>query len=380
MDTGNNKKYELAKQPKSSKKLIIFLDIFLVVAVISLVVLWMDSRTPLPTYEIHEVKKGTIENKTLATGKISPRNMVSVKPQISGIISELKKEPGDSVKVGDILAVINVVPEMTSLNAAQARLEMAQINMRLMKDEYDRQLSLYESKVVSRQEMLRVETEYKKAHAELVNARDNLSIVRSGVSASTGGHTQVRSTIDGTILNIPVKVGSSVIQSNTFNDGTTIATVADMNDMLFIGNIDESEIDKVYVGMPVSVSIGALKQQTFNAVLEYIAPQGMEINGAILFEIKATVNIPPDVTIRSGYSANAEMILEKSKDVLMVPEGALYAEGDQYFVYLCYIDDEGNTIYVKQYVTLGLSDGVYVEINGKNIREGDKIRGNILSK
>lgn len=378
MKAYNNRRFT---KKNTSRIWIILLILFLLITLISFVVLWKDSRTPEPDYELFEITRGTIENTSLATGKISPRNMVLVKPQISGIISELKKEPGDAVKVNEVIAVISVVPEVASLNAAQARAETARINYKLMQEEYDRQRTLFIKKVISRQEMDRVDAEYKKARVELDNANDNLNIVRSGVSASTGGHTQVRSTIDGTILNVPVKVGTSVIQSNTFNDGTTIATVADMNDMIFVGDLDESEIDKVYVGMPVNISIGALEKRTFSAQLEHIAPQGVEINGAILFEIKAAVHIPSNVTVRAGYSANAEMVLAKAENVLTVPESALHTENDgSSFIYVYRPDNGEKELYSKQYVTLGLSDGVNIQITGDNIREGDKVRGNMLAQ
>ena len=364
----------------TSKIRILLLLAFLLIAVVSLVALWKDSRIPDATYELFEVQKGTIENTTLATGKISPRNMVSVKPQISGIISQIKKTPGEKIKENEVIAVINVVPEMASLNAAETRVEVAQINFNLMSDEYHRQELLFNKKVISRQEMDKVDAEYKKAQVELNNSRDNLSIVRSGVSLRSGGHTQVRSTINGTILDVPVKVGTSVIQTNTFNDGTTIATVADMNDLIFIGDLDETEIDKVYIGMPVNISIGALEKRVFHAKLEYIAPQGKEINGAILFEIKAAVQIPNDVVIRSGYSANAEMTLGKATDILMLPESALYMEDNEAFIYVCENQEDRKLSFRKQPVTLGLSDGVRVQIEGDSIREGDFVRGAILSK
>ncbi len=366
------------KKSKSKRVQALLLDIFIILAVASLVVLWLDSKDPKIEYEVHEVKRGNIENVTLATGKISPRNMVQIKPQISGIIARVMKEPGDKVTVDEVIASISVVPEMASLNAAQARVEVAEINFALARDNHDRQRILYDKKVISKQEMDRYEAEYKKAQVEINNSRDNLQIVRSGVSMSTGGHTRVRSTINGTVLNVPVKVGTSVIQSNSFNDGTTIATVADMSDMIFVGNIDETEIDKVYAGMPVIITIGALEKRAFDAQLEYIAPQGVEINGAILFEIKAAVDIPEDVTIRAGYSANAEMVLSRAADVLVIPESCVhFNEEEMPYVYVYYKDKNGTNVPEECYVTLGLSDGVNVEVASECLEEGSIIRGNV---
>lgn len=354
----------------------VLLIVFALAVVATFVILWRDSRPQKAAYEIYTVERGNVRNTIIATGKIQPRDIVLIKPHISGIISELKKEPGDTVRVNEVIAIIKVIPEMATLNSAQARVKLAQISYDQVKEAYNRQSILFDQKIIAREEMEQSRAEFEKAQVEVRNSRDNLNIVEKGISTSmpNRGNTHVKSTIDGTVLNIPVKVGTSVIQSNTFNDGTTIATVADMNDMIFIGKLDETEIGKVYVGMPVKVTIGAIEKQEFEAQLEYIAPEGVEENGAIMFEIKAVTSIPGNVTIRSGYSANADIILDSAEGVVTVPEYALEMDKGVPYVYIL---QAGGT-FKKQAVTLGISDGVNVEVKS-GLTTGQKVRGNEIS-
>lgn len=374
MKKGNNGE----KSKRKSIFQIALLIIFFVAVIASFVILWKDSQPSKKMYELPVVTIGDIENNTIVAGKISPRDVVSIKPQISGIISELKKNTGSYVRSGEVIAVVKVIPESVSLNSAKARLQTAKVEYDFQKGEYNRQRKLYENKVIAKEEMDKTEAEYEKSRIEYHNSQDNLDIVTSGVSSSVAGYTntQIKSTINGTILNIPVKVGTSVIQSNTFNDGTTIARVADMNDMIFIGDLDETEIDRVYVGMPLKISVGALEKRKFDAELEYIAPQGEERNGTILFEIKATVNIPDSIVIRAGYSANAEIVLDEVKGVPVIPERAVVKEENETYVYILdkALSTGGKNHFIKQPVKLGLSDGVNVEVRS-GLTGGETIRG-----
>lgn len=339
--------------------------------------LYQKSQPKKVEYEINKVEKGNIEKTSVATGKVSPRDEILIKPQISGIISEVLKEAGDFVKVGDILATVQVIPDVSQLNSAESRVNIAQINLRQIKSIYDRQKQLFEQNVIAREEMDQAEADYKKAQEELSTAQDNKDIIIKGISKNTAkySNTQIRSTITGMILDVPVKAGNSVIQANTFNDGTTIATVADMSDMIFIGNIDETEVGRVHVGMPIKLSIGAIENQTFNAELEYISPKGVETNGAILFEIKAAATIPDTVTIRAGYSANAEIILDKALDVLTIPESSITFSSDSAFVYLLKMEEKGKQDFDKISIKTGLSDGIKVEVKS-GLTLGQEIRGN----
>lgn len=331
-------------------------------------------------YEIVTVEDGSIETSTVATGKVSPRDEVLIKPQISGIISELKKEAGQYVKSGEVIAVVKVIPEMSQLNSAESRVTVAQINLTQLKSEYERQKQLFAKGVIAKEEMDKSDADYKKAIEELENSKDNLDIVKNGISKKTAqySNTQIRSTIDGMILDVPVKVGNSVIQSNTFNDGTTIATVANMNDMIFIGKIDETEVGRIHVGMPIKLSIGAIEKQKFDANLEYIAPKGTEENGAILFEIKAAARIPDTTVVRAGYSANAEIVLAKKENILTIPESCVTFSNDSAFVFVLKDSIDNKQNFEKRNIKVGLSDGIKVEVKS-GLKKSDRIRGNELS-
>lgn len=337
--------------------------------------LYQKSQPEIIVYETHQPKVMDLEKTTLITGKIEPRDEVNIKPQISGIIAELYKEAGQMVKKDEVIAKVKVIPDMSSLSSAESRIELAQINLDQAQREYDRIRNLYEEKLVSTEDYEKSLQALNQAKAEMKVAKDQLNIVREGISLSNAqmSTTLIRSTIDGLILDVPVKVGNSVILSNSFNDGTTIATVADMTKLIFRGNIDETEVGRVKEGMPVSISIGALEEVTLDATLEYISPKATEQNGANQFEIKAAIALPDDITIRSGYSANAKLTLQKANKVLTVPEAAIEFKGDSTFVYLL-TDSVPTQSFKKQAVTTGLSDGLNIEIKS-GLKGKETVRG-----
>ncbi len=336
--------------------------------------LWKKSRPVVKIYQIEEVSRTNVDKRTVATGKVEPRNEILIKPQMSGIIAEIYKEAGDVVKAGDIIAKIKVIPDMVSLNSAESRVQLAQISFDQATRNYDRDKKLYAEKVISREEFEKTELQYFNGKEELKAAKDNLSLTRDGISndKSQMTNTLVRSTINGTILDIPVKVGNSVIQSNSFNDGTTIATVANMADMLFVGKLDETEVGRINVGMPMDITIGAVEGKKLTATLEYVSPKGVEENGAIMFEMKAAVKVPADVFVRAGYSANAEIVLSKSENVLTVPESCVEFSSDTAFVYVLKTPEPQT--FEKRQVKVGLSDGIRIEVkSGLKLKE--KVRG-----
>ncbi len=365
------------------KVLRIILFVFLGLIVLgTFVFLWKKGQPKEVVYEITSAETGDVENTTVATGKVSPRDEILIKPQISGIVSEVLKEAGDYVKVGDVIATVKVVPDVSQLNSAESRVSVAQINLNQIKAEYNRQKDLFTKGVIAKEEMDKSEADYKKAQEELENSKDNLDIVKTGISKKTAqySNTQIRSTITGMILDVPIKAGNSVIQANTFNDGTTIATVADMNDMIFIGKIDETEVGRVHTGMPIKLSIGAIENQKFDAKLEYIAPKGVEENGgAILFEIKAAAQIPDTVLVRAGYSANAEIVLARVEKVITIPESTITFNNDSSFVYILKDTIDQKQTFDKKNIKIGLSDGIKVEVKEGLKVGGDKIRGNEMS-
>lgn len=359
-----------------------FFKILLVVAIVLLFVgtflfLWNKSKPKVVMYEHVSPVIGTIETKSIATGQIEPRDEVLIKPQISGIVSEVYKEAGDEVKAGDVIALVKVIPEIGTLNAAQSRVNVAKIAMEQSDKDFTRAKRLYNEGVSSKEEYEKAEVEHKRAIEELQTAKDNFEIVRDGIAGSSKqfSNTQIRTTVNGMILDVPIKVGNSVIPSNNFNDGTTIATIADMTNMIFKGKVDEAEVGQLRMGMPMTLTIGALRDVKIDAVLEYISPKSLVENGAVLFEIKAAVSIPDSLFIRSGYSANAEIILQKKENVVTLPEGVVEFVNDSTFIYLLTDSTAIPQNYKRTAVKLGLSNGLNIEIKS-GVTMSDRIRSN----
>ena len=337
--------------------------------------LWKKSQPVVTVYEVVSPKRDTVVTKTVATGNVEPRYEVEIKPQISGIIAELRKEAGQMVKEGEIIATIKVIPEMVQLNSAESRVNVAEISLKQVEETYKRDEQLFQKGVIAQEDFDVSRANYLKAIEERDNAQSALEIIRDGIAqnSNVSSTTQIRSTITGMILDIPVKVGNSVIQANNFNDGTTIATVADMGDMIFKGNVDETEIGRIHEGMPIKLTVGAMESRAFDAQLEYVSPKGVEKNGAIQFEIKAAVTIPSDAFIRAGYSANAEIVLKRAENVLTVPESTIEFSGDSAFVQLVK-QEQPEQQFERHLVKVGLSDGINIEIQ-EGLTEQDKVRG-----
>ncbi|MGR4838151.1 MULTISPECIES: efflux RND transporter periplasmic adaptor subunit [unclassified Bacteroides] len=357
-----------------------YLKIALLVVVAALfiwtfVFLYQKSRPKVAVYETVTPEVTDLEKNTVATGKVEPRDEVLIKPQISGIVSEVYKEAGQTIKKNEVIAKVKVIPELGTLNSAESRVRLAGINATQAETNFARTQKLYKDKLISAEEYEKEEVAVKQAREELQTAKDNLEIVKEGITKNSASFssTLIRSTIDGLILDIPIKVGNSVIMSNTFNDGTTIATVANMNDLIFRGNIDETEVGRIHEGMPVKLTIGALQNLSFNATLEYISPKGVEQNGANQFEIKAAISAPDSVQIRSGYSANAEIVLERAQKVLALPESTVEFSGDSTFVYVM-TDSIPSQKFERRPIKVGMSDGIKIAIKS-GITAKDKIRG-----
>lgn len=342
---------------------ILLWTVIAVVFVGTFVYLYLNSKEKEVTYAQVNPSTATIERSTVLTGKIEPRDEIDVKPQISGIITEIAVEAGQRVKAGDVIARIKVIPEASQLSSAQSRVNLAEIELRDARLKFDRDTDLYAKKVISREEFETSEKAFNRAKEELQSAEDSYRIVREGVSRynASESNTLVRATIDGLVLDVPVKVGSSVIQANTFNDGTTIATIADMNNLLFKGKVDETEVGLLSVGLPMNITIGALPDASPTAVIEYIAPKGTDNSGANTFEIKAAVTLDNADAVRAGYSANASVVLAKAENVLTVPEGVVEFEGDSTYVYVL-TDSVPKAVYTRRAITPGMSDGIKIEV------------------
>lgn len=339
------------------------------------VFLYQKSQPEKVSYQVLKAETKDLVQTTVATGKIEPRDEVEIKPQISGIIAEVYKEAGQTVKEGEVIAKVKVIPELGTLNAAESRVRLAEMNGKQAEIDLERMEKLYQGKLVSNEEYEKTLLAAKQAREELQAAKDNLEIVKEGITKNSASFssTLIRSTITGLILDVPIKVGNSVIMSNTFNDGTTIATVADMSDLIFRGNVDETEVGHIREGIPVKITLGALQNMKFDAVLEYISPKSTENNGANQFEIKAAIDVPDSVTIRSGYSANAEMELQHVDGALTVPESAVEFSGDSTFVYVL-TDSVPDQKFKRQQIVTGISNGIDTEVK-QGLKSGDKVRG-----
>ncbi|MBQ8936947.1 MAG: efflux RND transporter periplasmic adaptor subunit [Bacteroidaceae bacterium] len=365
------------------------LFLFALVALVfigTFVFLYLNSRPKPVVYETLTPSVLDLSKTTVVTGKIEPRDEVAVKPQISGIITELLKEAGQHVEAGEVIAKLKVIPDMNQLASAESRVRLSRLNLEQAKTDHERQKTLYDKGLISANEYEKVRQTYNQAREEANIAQEQLELTRDGVSASnaSSSNTLVRSTISGIILDIPVKVGNSVILSNTFNDGTTIASVADMSNLIFRGNIDETEVGRLTVGMPMQITIGALQDLRFSASLEYISPKATATTGgANQFEIKAAVSVPADSLassaslIRSGYSATAQIVLEKADKVLTIPEAAVEFSGDSTFVYVIKLDKAKEQTYERRQVTTGLSDGINIEIRS-GLKADELVRGNVI--
>lgn len=342
------------------------------------VFLYLNSKPKETVYAVVSPTNGDIVRTTVLTGKIEPRDEINIKPQISGIITEINVDPGDIVKEGDVIAKIKVIPEASQLSSALSRVESAKISLADAKSKYERNRTLYDKKVISREEFETSETTYNQALRELDAANDSYMIVKDGVSKynASESNTLVRATIGGLILDVPVKVGTSVIQANTFNDGTTVATIADMSNLIFKGNVDETEVGQLRVGMPMTISIGALPELSPSATIEYIAPKGTSENGANTFEIKAALDIDSVSGLRAGYSANATVTLSNSASVLTIPEGVVEFSGDSTFVYVM-TDSLPEQKFTRTAIKTGASDGINIEVK-EGIEQTARLRGDAI--
>ncbi len=350
--------------------------------------LWAKNAEDPVVYTSEAPSQQNIVKKTVATGSIVPKEEVLIKPNISGIIDEIFVEAGDQVQAGDLIAKVKVVPNVNSLNSArnsinsaQTQVETARLALENQKNIYNRQKELFDKGVISANEFDNAQLTYNQAlqrfNQEKVNlqgARQTFEIVKTGTTSGLGtaANTEIRATVSGMVLDVPVKVGNQVIEANNFNDGTTIATLADVNKMIFEGKVDEIELCKIKEDLPLEITVGAIENEKFDAVLDYIAPKGVEENGAIQFEIKGSLrNIDTTTFIRAGLSANASIILARADSVLAISEALVQydAKTQQPFVEVQIGDQE----FERREVELGISDGINVQVlNG--ISKDDKIK------
>ena len=352
--------------------LLVFIVLVLVAAAYTLNHLFEQEKQEAASFRTEQPRMGDIVIKTVAAGSIQPRQEILIKPQISGIVRKVLVEAGDQVRTGDVIAEVTVVPDMGALSSAETRLQRARINLEDAEMNADRNRSLLEQGIIAAADYQVFDIALKQAKEEVYAAEDNLKIIQDGVAARSGrtSNTMISATIDGMVLDVPVKKGNSVIEANNFNEGTTVAAVADMQDLVFLGKIDESEVEKLHEGMDIVLTIGAIDGASYPATLEHIAPKGVEESGAIQFEIKAAVTLKEGQFLRAGYSANADVELDRRDSVLTISENLVQYERRQAFVD---VKTSPNT-FERRNVKLGLSDGLVVEvIEGVELEDAIKI-------
>jgi HlyD family secretion protein len=340
------------------------LPFFLVVGVLvafggTLVFLYRKSQPKPAPYQTVQPQVTTIVKKAVAPGAIVPRREVVLKPRVSGIVEKLYVSPGDEIREHALVAKIQIIPNMVNLNAAESRVVEAELSVANAAREYERSKKLVEQSLGAETELSQRELTLGLKQQELAAAKNNLELVKEGAARRSGKvGNLVTSTVTGTVLDVPVKEGSSVIEANNFNEGTTIAAIADMKDLIFQGRVDESEVGKLELGMPVTIAVGALGSETIAGKLEFIAPKGKEKDGTMEFEVRAAVEIKPGVTLRANYSANADIILDRREQVLAIDEGVVKFDQGQPYVE---VELEPNR-FERRSVKLGLSDGLLVEV------------------
>jgi len=363
------------------KSVTIFILLFIVITFTGAMYYLYSKNAEDPiVYKTEKPTKQTIIKKTVATGSIIPLEEVLIKPNISGVIEEIYVEGGDILKANDLIAKIRVIPNLSALNNSKNAIQTAKIALDDEKRKFDRQKSLFEKNVISKQDLENAEVTFHQAQQTYRAANQNYDIVKTGSTSGLGrsANTLIRSTVSGMVLEMPVEVGNQVIESNTFNEGTTIAALADVNKMIFEGKVDESEVGKIKEGLPLEITVGAIENATFNAVLDYIAPKGKLENGAIQFEIKGTLTKQDSTFIRAGLSANASIILARADSVISIKEALVQFDPKTKdpFVEI----KKGDNDFDRKEITLGVSDGINVQVkDGLTLDDEIKV-WNIIKK
>jgi HlyD family secretion protein len=335
--------------------------------------LYSKSREKPAVHATQQPFVTSVVKKTVATGSVVPRLEVEVKPQVSGIVEEIYVEAGDVVAKNELIAKVRIVPDMVNLSNAENRLKRAEISLENARNEHQRNDKMFRQGLISESEFVVFDLALKNARQELAAAEDNLALIREGARKKAAGgattNTLVRATAAGMILDVPVEEGDSVIEANTFNDGTTIVSIADMEEMVFEGTVDESEVGRIREGMPLIVTVGAIDTERFDATLEYIAPKGVEDEGAIVFEIRAAMQLKQEVFLRANYSANADIVLDRHDEVLAIRESWLQFDGETPYVEV----ETTPQIFERRDIETGLSDGIIIEVSA-GLSEGDRIK------
>ena len=366
------------KRAKKWPKILLWVVLGLaIIGVIATAIVKSQGKTKELYEEVTPTANDSIVKSTVLTGSIEPRDEILVKPNMNGIIAELNHLPGDFVQEGELIAKIQMVPDVAMVQSAASRVDAARVDLKRTEEVYNRDKSLYDQQILAKEAYETSLANYRRAKIEYSSAVEQLDLTRTGSSASTSkrNNTLVFATVTGTILEQPVKVGSRVTMANNFSEGTTVVSIADLTDLLFIGNVNESDVNNVTVGSPVTIHVGALKDKTYHAVVEYVSPKGKDTSGTILFEVKAAISGDDLSALKAGFSSNAEVEMAHKTSVLTIPEATVTYEGDKSFVFV----KGGKGEYEKKEVTLGLSDGIKVEVLS-GLTGDETLRGNLMKQ
>ena len=366
------------KRAKKWPKILLWVVLGLaIIGVIATAIVKSQGKTKELYEEVTPTANDSIVKSTVLTGSIEPRDEILVKPNMNGIIAELNHLPGDFVQEGELIAKIQMVPDVAMVQSAASRVDAARVDLKRTEEVYNRDKSLYDQQILAKETYETSFANYRRAKIEYDSAVEQLDLTRTGSSASTSkrNNTLVFATVTGTILEQPVKVGSRVTMANNFSEGTTVVSIADLTDLLFIGNVNESDVNNVTVGSPVTIHVGALKDKTYHAVVEYVSPKGKDTSGTILFEVKAAISGDDLSALKAGFSSNAEVEMAHKTGVLTIPEATVTYEGDKSFVFV----KGGKGEYEKKEVTLGLSDGIKVEVLS-GLTGDETLRGNLMKQ
>lgn len=322
-------------------------------------------------YETQTPYYTSLNTNVVATGKLNPEDEIELKPQVTGIVDMIYVEEGDMIEKGDLIAKIRVVPNEQSLTSAKSRINSSKLSYENSKRLFERSKELFNKGVISKQDYENSELSLNQANESYIEAQNVFKIIKQGpLSGGGSANTNIVAQISGTILEIPVREGNQVIESNNFNAGTTIATVADMSIMIFEGQVDEAEVGKLEEGKEIKVVLGALGEEEFPSKLTFVAPKGIEANGAVQFKIKADVEIPTS-KVRAGYSANAIIEIENTENSLCIKESLIQFNRFTEKPFVEILNDEG--LFIKKDITIGISDGISVEVL-EGVEEDDKIK------
>jgi HlyD family secretion protein len=324
-------------------------------------------------YETTNPFMSSIELTSVVTGKVIPEDEVEIKPQLNGIIEKILVEEGDTVQNGQLIAVIKVVPDERSVYGAQAQVTSSKLNLENGEKQLNRAKELFAKQIISQQEFEDAELRYNSAKENLKAAENDLEIIRNGsVAGSSTANTNIRATLSGTILEIPVEVGDQVIAANNFNAGTSVAIIADLSQMIFEGKVDEAEVGNLTNGMKIIVSMAAIPNKEFDAKLKFVAPKGTEEGGAVQFKIEAELALDDDTFVRAGYSANGALVVNSKTDIMVIPEAVLQFDRKTQQPYVeIEISDQN---FERREIETGLSDGIKVEIlSGVEMTDNIKI-------